>query len=144
MHCLSHDGVSTVVVWQVTLKYVEVLIGCTDTVIGAVFATVRTVMTVSPPRILIFGCIALVIFLYVANSVSDMQLQSPFFTACFAMANKEVVDVIKLISLVSANAILWDITCNDDKLSKQKPLVSKAIADQLESDKSKNDFILSK
>ena len=101
-------------------------------------------MTVSPPRILIFGCIALVIFLYVANSVSDMQLQSPFFTACFAMANKEVVDVIKLISLVSANAILWDITCNDDKLSKQKPLVSKAIADQLESDKSKNDFILSK
>jgi len=54
----------------------------------------------------------------------------------FAMADKKVVDVIKLISLVKANGILWDVTRDEYKLSEQKPLAWKSIAEELESDTS--------
>jgi len=39
-HC--HDSSDAVVVWQVTLKYMEALIRCSDTVLAAVSAMVRT------------------------------------------------------------------------------------------------------
>ena len=52
------------------------------------------------------------------------------------MADKKVVDVIKLISLVKANGILWDVTRDEYKLSEQEPLASKSIDEELESDTS--------
>jgi len=52
------------------------------------------------------------------------------------MADKKVVDVIKLISLVKANGILWDVTRDEYKSSEQKPLAWKSIAEELESDTS--------
>jgi len=68
-----------------------------------------------------------------ARAVSLRQLSYLFH---FAMAHKKVMDVIKLISLVRANEILWDVTGDEYKLSEQKPLVWKSIAKELESDTS--------
>jgi len=65
-------------------------------------------------------CIFRIATSFVSNNVSDTP--HPLWVFHFAMADKKVVDVIKLISLVKANVILWDVTRDEYKLSEQKPL----------------------
>jgi len=52
------------------------------------------------------------------------------------MADKRNIDCVKLIHLVKEKNISWDVTADEYKLSKLKPLAWKEVADLLESDTS--------